>query len=935
MATNKRLQDLTSYKSVLPYGSEIFGIYQPLLGWKGKRNIHRFITKPLLTAYLQIEGIKQHKITPSIDKYFGNYERYLKIKEKGESAGNFKTDVPFIEKLNIQTGQAQVEDPFIKMVKYNWGLESVNREDIEKIGIEKFFNEKFINESEFNNILNKVSDNLLETYQNNFGNSPKEATQTLIEKANHASITARRIIDLYQTKQFNAIKDILFGTYKEIVPTQFIENPFEAFDPTKQLQQVGLSPIGIVHLFRQYFFELDTFLGTPVGHVWISPGSSVELIETSTRRTLVERYSEENSEHFLKNETSTTEKDELSEAIKQENENSIKFGANVNAEQKWGWGEASQSASFDMKTTQKQARETTHMRMREQSTKLSAEIRKNYKTTFKTVTETTDLTSKKMVLTNSTEELINYELRRKMRQVAVQVQDIGTYLCWQTYVDRPGNMLGLSNLVHIAQKPDGQSPQPPEDIPEMLPFSNQETITIDCIGLDNQFDDNALDEFYVPCHKHHGAHLKEDNGHEYIIQRVHKKKITPKAPGYKLVDIKFDGNTDVTLDARISNPYNGEFEITLNSINFQNKTNMVVNATSYWEVDKSSTHYMELEAKRAKQQILYDNAKRQEYETQYVTAARERIKLASNIQSRKYEELREEERVVVYRELIKALGKEVVYKKGKIEKKDGQTVYTQTQAADSDFHVFYEILNSIFDIDKMLYFVAPEWWRSKKITQLQFGSESLDANNRNTVHQTSQTVIPKSNFVTWGEPRHNNYLITEDSTPAKLGSSLGWLLQLDGDNLRNAFLNSPWVKAVIPIRPGREREALNWLKHVEGMNGITEKDMYQGPESEHQGKTLIQVLENLADKVKEKHEKGKTTKGFPENDETEVVDDRNIVNATPVDRVYEHGFYPLKGGFRFNVDKEFQIFDQWIEVLPTDQVVPVEVKYDPITGRQI
>jgi len=31
----------------------------------------------------------------------------------------------------------------------------------------------------------------------------------------------------------------------------------------------------------------------------------------------------------------------------------------------------------------------------------------------------------------------------------------------------------------------------------------------------------------------------------------------------------------------------------------------------------------------------------------------------------------------------------------------------------------------------------------------------------------------------------------------------------------------------------------------------------------------------------------------------------------------------------------FKPFDQWIEVLPTDQIVPVEVKYDPKTGMQI
>src|SRR4029078_8395908 len=89
-------------------------------------------------------------------------------------------------------------------------------------------------------------------------------------------------------------------------------------------------------------------------------------------------------------------------------------------------------------------------RMRKQTEKLSSEIRKSFKTTFKTITETTDTSSKRYVLNTSTNELINYELRRKMRQVAVQVQDIGTYLCWQTYVDRPGESLGVAYVIDIA-----------------------------------------------------------------------------------------------------------------------------------------------------------------------------------------------------------------------------------------------------------------------------------------------------------------------------------------------------------------------------------------------------------------------------------------------------------------------------------------------------
>lgn len=51
--------------------------------------------------------------------------------------------------------------------------------------------------------------------------------------------------------------------------------------------------------------------------------------------------------------------------------------------------------------------------------------------------------------------------------------------------------------------------------------------------------------------------------------------------------------------------------------------------------------------------------------------------------------------------------------------------------------------------------------------------------------------------------------------------------------------------------------------------------------------------------------------------------------------MYEHGFYPLKGGFRATASEEYEVFDQWVEVLPTDQVVPVEVSYSSKTGRQL
>ena len=114
-----------------------------------------------------------------------------------------------------------------------------------------------------------------------------------------------------------------------------------------------------------------------------------------------------------------------------------------------------------------------------------------------------------------------------------------------------------------------------------------------------------------------------------------------------------------------------------------------------------------------------------------------------------------------------------------------------------------------------------------------------------------------------------------------------------------------------------------------------EKDVNGNPLN---GQKMVDVIMDLAKKVQKKHAEGVKTGKYPTEDEIadpQLVDEANVVTATPIDRVYEHGFYPLQGGFRANVQKNYEIFDQWLEILPTDQVVPVEVKYDPKTGRQV
>ena len=125
----------------------------------------------------------------------------------------------------------------------------------------------------------------------------------------------------------------------ELIKMYSANNSTEAFldidnmDPQEieHINSVALSPISVVHLFRQYFFELDTFLGTPVKHVWLSPGSTVELIEVHSRKAMTEKTLETTLDILTKSETTTTEQDEISTAVKEDNNKDVKFGASVTA----------------------------------------------------------------------------------------------------------------------------------------------------------------------------------------------------------------------------------------------------------------------------------------------------------------------------------------------------------------------------------------------------------------------------------------------------------------------------------------------------------------------------------------------------------------------------------------------------------------------------
>lgn len=678
-------------------------------------------------------------------------------------------------------------------------------------------------------------------------------------------------------------------------PTPFID-PLADFD--SESVDAMLSPVGLVNVYRQYFFEFDSFLGAPVGHVWVSPGGSVELVEISMRRITSERTTDILSETTTRSERETIQQDELSNAVKEDNQRDVKLGVSSSVRVDFGIVQSEASATFGLDTSRRLSVETVHKRMRQQSERLSSEVRKSFRTTFRASTETTDSSSRRYVLANTTDKLVNYELRRKMRRVGVQVQHIATQLCWQVFVADPGDALRLSRLVHEARTEGEDSSVPPPEAPaQMQPKQTELPVEIPFKALNDHDNRDDLYKF--------GYEDGDRSGDR--IQHRWDFEAPPPDVGYILKYValgsieKIDPEEDLPgpVAARYERTGDKTFRITLESVNFNDQPAIRFLLNLQWDPPDQAATQVAYEEKLKD----YTNKLQDEGRARALRAIRERIEMESNVPQRPAADLRAEERSVIYRNLI------------------AQLMGTGGAAAP---YVTSELIRSLFDVDRMLYFVGEDWWRPRP-HDVSWSADDPSAPAANVPAPTNvfgvmaraSSSASASGVMALGSTaaasgmasRRPTYPITEDSHPAPLGASLGWLLQLDGDDHRNAFLNAPWVKTVLPIREGREVAALNWLikSHVEGSDGFDDANgdpvMYSGTEPDLEGKTLRSALFTMARKLAQRN--------------------RSLANSLKTETVYETGFNPLAPAFQSDA-AAYAVFDQWTEILPTDQVVARE-----------
>jgi hypothetical protein len=925
-----------AYKGILPYASELFGVYQPLLGWRSRIIAQRYDrVRSSLYNELAARTLVAARAPVRVTRSDGGASP---LGANAALAFQVTQLAPLdLARLSEPHVAAAIDTGIARMILSEVGAKSpkdwaamITEAHITEL-LKKF--ESIVRDPAE---LRKHAD--LSDYVDTFSRAYAQTeTQTLLEELFAKECKVGGYL-LFLAQHTPSSLDALFfqGPKSALLAAAQMEDPLLNFGANSY--DAILSPIGIIHLYREYFFEFDCFLGPPVGHVWLSPGGTVELIEVSTRRTLTEKSLEQSIETTTKSESDVTVQDDIADAVKQENRDNIKFGVTTTASFSAPVFSGTATADLSIERTRTTSRETTHKQMRQQSEKLASEIKRNSRTTFKTTTEVSNTSSKRYVLQNTTDQLVNYELRRKMRKVGVQLQAVDVSLCWHTFVDDAGRELGVAKFVHIGEPPELADLVQPDAPPLPSAQAQEVSISIPFVGIDTDDTDNAYTD---------GAETEvgplDTTEH---IQADFEQKVTFPAPGYTLSSVDLDPQgTDAQLSVLSLQSADGSsaasFTIHIGYVNWNGQNQIPVKATLHWDPSQSVR-----DAARAQYDARmtdYNNEKARRYKEAFYAAARERIKLASGITPRPAEDLREEERTVVFRALISQL----------------MGVGTHQSK-----HVISELVRSIFDVDRMLYFVAPEWWAPRLHRSAQhLGEEPGGAQptaggavlgtaisnigvspafarlvNKlpGVVGAARGTSITAENIVDWGgakELNRDNYYITEDSAPARLGASLGWLLQLDGDNLRNAFLNSPWVKAVIPIRVGKERAALNWLQqaHVEGAAGLdaayaAEPD---DPPDLH-GTTIRGALDVLIDKIQEFSRKARTPiLGNPADPEDAS---NHFAGSLPTEAVFEHGFYPLQGGVHFDGDATEQaIFSQWMEILPTDQVAALAVEYDPKT----
>ena len=265
MATVKRITDLIDYTSVLPYASEIFGIYQPLLGWKSKRIEKRFKKGLDNDKIALLKALRQQFRGNVKVKYSEGCRVEIESLKPGNLiAGSNQKAFDSIVMIKI----AEKLPPFESYTHDVWGalLSDQNLDMIFRDFVIPHFTKFYVETCKKSENFN--TGNLAATRSHPTANAKAQFNAAFEQQLVYESALAGSFQFLLKNKNFDALKNTFYASNNNeanaitLIQALSSTNTEEAYlnlenlDPRDKthIQSVGLSPISVVHLFRQYFF---------------------------------------------------------------------------------------------------------------------------------------------------------------------------------------------------------------------------------------------------------------------------------------------------------------------------------------------------------------------------------------------------------------------------------------------------------------------------------------------------------------------------------------------------------------------------------------------------------------------------------------------------------------------------------------------------------
>jgi hypothetical protein len=606
------------------------------------------------------------------------------------------------------------------------------------------------------------------------------------------------------------------------------------FLPTDGKPELFLSPIGLAHFYRQLYYSIGEGVGPIEQAMTIAPLETLEVVTETVRRQSHEEVFEMGSETVSETATESKNLDEVSDKVATmvQRDNSAAFSANVSASASGGIGvfQVSGSTSFGASSSFAQSSQQSREFATRRLKETTRRASERITKSFSVrVRDTTDFTT-----SNLTRRVIKNE---SANPVSYGLRRVFNRI--KVKVQSMGPYLvwqvyirnpgaGLARSKFV-HFADTTHVAPPSDPPAIRPKPAGGTET----GTQSSV----------------VSWSSSDQSHYVTL-------VIPQGADRKITAVRIDSITDMenlTKDDYAPSPRNdivfgqtitpdAQFQVSIGILR-GDADSVSVNYTFTWEPSKAAVDAWDAEKQAAaKQQEQAVAAEREKALREDFERKRALITAKSKIRPRPAADLRREERFEVMNRMVSHL-------------------FRSTGNASAPAPLEIELFHRYFDIEGMFVYVHPSWW------------------------------IPRYTSPAAGLSRAE-YEITADSEPAPMGSSLGWKIQLDGDTRRSEFLNSPWVRACLPIRPGREREALAWLsEHIEGQIGY---DPAVNPL-----KSLLEDIENI------RSEQEKLGINGPE-----YVTVNSTVGApgaplTPVERLY-----PIIDEFEVTVPTEGFVYDR-------------------------